>query len=95
MSNTELPNGWRECRLGDVAEVKGGKRLPKGKLLTTEKTPHPYIRITDFNGHKIDLSAIQYVREEIQKSISRYIVNKQDIIISNVGTIWMCAKIPN
>ena len=88
-------SSWRECKLWDVAEVKGGKRLPKGELLTTEKTPHPYIRITDFDGHKINLSAIQYVTEEVQKSISRYIVNKQDIIISNVGTIGLCAKIPD
>ena len=86
---------WKDFKLGDVAEVKGGKRLPKGELLTTEKTPHPYIRITDFDGHKINLSAIQYVTEEVQKSISRYIVNKQDIIISNVGTIGLCAKIPD
>ena len=88
-------SSWKECKLGDIAEIKGGKRLPKGELLVTEKTPHPYIRITDFNGHKINLSAIQYVTEEVQKSISRYIVNKQDIIISNVGTIGLCAKIPD
>ena len=88
-------SSWKECKLGDVAEVKGGKRLPKGELLTTEKTLHPYIRITDFDRHKINLSAIQYVTEEVQKSISRYIVNKQDIIISNVGTIGLCAKIPD
>ncbi|MCG3717775.1 restriction endonuclease subunit S [Aliarcobacter butzleri] len=88
-------SSWKECKLGDFAEIKGGKRLPKGELLVTEKTPHPYIRITDFNGHKINLSAIQYVTEEVQKSISRYIVNKQDIIISNVGTIGLCAKIPD
>ena len=90
-----VQNNWKECKLGDIAEIKGGKRLPKGELLVTEKTPHPYIRITDFNGHKINLSAIQYVTEEVQKSISRYIVNKQDIIISNVGTIGLCAKIPD
>ena len=86
---------WRECKLGEIAEVKGGKRLPKGELLITDKTSHPYIRITDFNGHKINLSAIQYVTEEVQKSISRYIVNKQDIILSIVGTIGLCAKIPD
>ena len=86
---------WRECKLGDIADVKGGKRLPKGELLTTEKTPHPYIRITDFNGYKINLSNILYVNEEVQKSISRYIVNKQDIILSIVGTIGLCAKVPD
>lgn len=86
---------WRECKLGDIADVKGGKRLPKGELLISEKTPHPYIRITDFDGHKINLSAIQYVKESIQKSISRYTVNKQDIILSIVGTIGLCAKVPD
>ena len=65
-------SSWKECKLGDIAEIKGGKRLPKGELLVTEKTPHPYIRITDFNGHKINLSAIQYVTEEVQKSISSF-----------------------
>ena len=86
---------WRECKLGDIADVKGGKRLAKGELLTTEKTPHPYIRITDFNGYKINLSNILYVNEEVQKSISRYIVNKQDLILSIVGTIGLCAKVPD
>lgn len=86
---------WRDYKLGDIADVKGGKRLPKGELLISEKTPHPYIRITDFDGYKINLSAIQYVKESVQKSISRYTVNKQDIILSIVGTIGLCAKVPD
>lgn len=86
---------WIECKLGDIAVVKGGKRLPKGELLVTEKTPHPYIRITDFDGYKINLSGIQYVKETVQKSISRYTVNKNDIILSIVGTIGLCAKVPD
>jgi len=94
MSDT-LPKGWKWVKLGEVAEIKGGKRLPKGILLTTKKTPYPYIRITDFKGHKIDLSNIMYVDEDTRKVISKYTVNKQDIILSIVGTFGLCAIVPN
>lgn len=29
---------WKEVRLGDVCEIKGGKRLPKGVNLITQRT---------------------------------------------------------
>lgn len=85
---------WKEVKLNELAEVKGGKRLPKGKLLTTTKTNHPYIRITDFDGFKININNIQYVPNDIQTSISRYTVNSGDIILSNVGTLGLSAIIP-
>lgn len=85
---------WREVKLNELSEVKGGKRLPKGKLLTSTKTNHPYIRITDFDGFKINLNNIQYVEDDVQTSISRYIVNTGDIILSNVGTLGLSAIVP-
>ena len=42
----------REVRLGDVAAVKGGKRLPKGTNLITMPNSHPYIRVRDLNGRR-------------------------------------------
>ena len=85
---------WKECKLGEVAIVRGGKRLSKGKMLTALPTNHPYIRITDFSGHKILLDAIQYVDNEIQKSIAKYTVDAGDLVISIVGTLGLCAIIP-
>lgn len=85
---------WRDVKLDEIAEVKGGKRLPKGKLLTSEKTNHPYIRITDFDGFKINLDNIQYVEDDVQASIARYTVNSGDIILSNVGTLGLSAIVP-
>ena len=85
---------WKECKLGDVAIVRGGKRLPKGKMLTALPTNHPYIRIADFSGHKILFDGIQYVDDEIQKSIARYTVEAGDLVISIVGTLGLCAIIP-
>jgi Restriction endonuclease S subunits len=70
-------------------------KITQRYIVNSQKTPYPYIRITDFKGHKIDLSNIMYVDEDTQKVISKYTVNKQDIILSIVGTLGLCAIVPN
>jgi len=84
-----LPVGWRMGTLGEVAEIKGGKRLPKGEELQTEKSSHPYIKVADMCNHKYVIlnNEIQYVSDDVQKQIHQYIVNADDIILSIVGTI--------
>lgn len=93
MSVDNIPNGWIENTLGEVCQVKGGKRIPKGETLIIEKTNHPYIRITDFEGNSINKSNLLFVPNDTFEKISRYIVNENDIIISIVGTIGLVAKI--
>ena len=85
---------WKEYKLGDIADVKGGKRLPKGELLVNYETPHPYIRITDLGEKWIRKAGLQFVPSEIQKNISRYIVNSGDVILSIVGSIGFVGRIP-
>ena len=82
---------WNEAKIKDFAEVKGGKRLPKGKQLIKEPNSHPYIRIRDLGKTKyLQLnSEYEYVDDETHQSIARYIVNKGDILISVVGTIGL------
>lgn len=86
---------WREYRLGDIADIKGGKRLPKGVNLVTTPNNHPYIRIRDFDSNKVlELNNnFEYVDNETQKLISRYIANTDDILLSIVGTIGLVAKV--
>lgn len=86
---------WKEYKLGDVAGVKGGKRLPKGVNLVKEPNTHPYIRVRDLGTKRfLELDCTyEYVDDETQKSIARYIVNTGDIIISIVGTIGLTAII--
>ena len=86
---------WKEYRLGDIAIIKGGKRLPKGINLITTPNAHPYIRVRDLGSKKcIELdSSYEYVDDDTQKLISNYIVNTDDIIISIVGTIGLVAII--
>ena len=76
-----------------MAEVKGGKRLPKGVNLITVPNQHPYIRVRDLNNAVFaSLSKdYEYVDNETQKSISRYIVSAEDVLISIVGTIGLTA----
>ncbi|AMO41451.1 type I restriction endonuclease EcoKI subunit S [Acinetobacter sp. BEC1-S18-ESBL-01] len=95
MSQFELPEGWFNATIQDVAEVKGGKRLPKGKALTDQKTAHAYIRVTDMNNGSIDQSDIRYIDEETYKEISNYFISKDDLYISIAGTIGLVGDIPN
>ncbi len=84
-----LPEGWTKKHLVNIAKIKGGKRLPKGEELVDVKTKHPYIKVADMpKGRLIQLNdGFQYVKDDIQEHIKRYIVNVGDVIISIVGTI--------
>lgn len=86
---------WKQVKLGDIATVKGGKRLPKNVNLINTPNTHPYIRVRDLNDRvTLELNdSFLYVDDETQKGISRYIVNSDDIVISIVGTIGLVAKI--
>lgn len=77
--------------LGSIASIKGGKRLPAGVSLSKEENDHPYIRIRDLNNVRMleKTEDFEYVDDETQKNIARYIVDKGDIVISIVGTIGL------
>ncbi len=80
-------------KLGELALIKGGKRLPKGVNLITTPNNHPYIRVRDLNNrHTLELNSdFEYVDDETQKGIARYIVERGDIVLSIVGTIGLVA----
>lgn len=83
------------CKLGTLAAVKGGKRLPKGINLISTPNSHPYIRVRDLNNQRtLELNSnYEFVDDETQKQIARYIVQKGDIILSIVGTIGLVAMV--
>lgn len=87
---------WKEYRLGDVAIIKGGKRLPKGIELISNPNAHPYIRISDMYVNKtMELtSSYRYVDNNTFNKIKNYIVNSGDVILAIVGnTIGLVAVI--
>jgi type I restriction enzyme S subunit len=89
-----VPEGWEIKRLGDVATVKGGKRLPLGKLVQDKKTDHPYLRVVDFGERRLDRSAIKYIDDDVHRAINRYIITSDDVYISIAGTIGRIGLVP-
>ncbi len=95
LRSSDSMDEWCEVKLGKLAKIKGGKRLPNGSGLVEYPTNYPYIRTRDIKGHKISVNDLLYVPESVFPSIKNYIVSKQDLIISIVGTIGLCAIVPD
>ena len=89
-----IPADWEVVRLGDVAEVKGGKRLPKGSGFASENTALPYIRVVDFDQRTVSTRNLQYVTRDVQNLIRRYTINSTDLYISIAGTIGLVGTVP-
>lgn len=85
---------WAHLKIGEFAQVKGGKRLPKGHTLVLEKTSHPYLRIADFGEDSIDSSDLRYITDDTFERISSYIIKKGDVYLSIVGSIGKTGVIP-
>ena len=91
----EIPKNWKWVRLGEITSIKGGKRIPVGKKLTTVNTGYKYIRVADMkNGTVIDTD-IHYIDEEIYKKISAYTISKNDVYITCAGTIGRIGIVPD
>lgn len=78
----------------NIANVTGGKRMPKGSSLINEPNNHPYITVSNMNNDFEDLSTYQYVPTEIYPQIKNYIVDYDDLIISVAGTLGLVKKVP-
>ena len=82
-------------RLGDVAAVKGGKRLPKGSEYSDAPTGCRYVRVTDWNDYEIDPSNVRWISAEVASTIKRYTISSADLFISIAGSIGLVASIPS
>lgn len=92
---TNLEHTSKVVKISKIANIRGGKRLPKGEQLQDTKTDYPYIRVTDFNDNgSIDINGLKYMTKEIQSKISRYIITSDDLYISIAGTIGKTGIIP-
>lgn len=84
----------KHVKIGEISEVKGGKRLPAGRVLQDSKTEHPYLRIVDFREDGIDQSNIMYITGDIYESIKKYTINDEDVYISIAGTTGRVGIVP-
>jgi type I restriction enzyme S subunit len=94
LDEPHAPKEWCWVYVSDVALIQGGKRLPAGATFTKEKTPHIYIRVTDMKAGSIRTDNPQYLAPEVQKIISKYTINKEDLYITIAGTIGQVGRVP-
>lgn len=90
----DIPESWKWVRIGTVATILGGKRIPAGRKLSSNDTGYIYIRVSDMKDGYVSTENLQYVPEDIFQSISKYIIHKEDIFITVAGTIGRVGKIP-
>ena len=90
----EIPEEWDVKKIGDICEVKGGKRLPKGYQLEDEDNAFPYIRVADMYMGGIRQDDIKYVPKDIVDKIKNYKISKNDLFISVAGTLGIVGQVP-
>lgn len=91
----ELPEKWNWVKIGKIATVKGGKRVPRGYKLLTMPTPYIYLRVADMKQGSISEDNLHYVDETIYEQIKNYTISSDDIYLTIAGTIGKTGTIPN
>lgn len=82
--------------LEELITIKSGKRLPKGVMLIQTPNSHPYIKVKDMSDYILNITeSFEYVDDNTFTKISNYTVDKDDIILSIVGTIGNVCMIGN
>ena len=89
-----IPEDWDYLTLDSMANVRGGKRLPKGKQLVKAQTKHPYIRVADMFMGGVDTTNMLYLTEDTAPLIKNYRIFSNELFISVAGTIGLIGKIP-
>lgn len=79
-------SGRELVKLRSIADVNGGKRLPKGTVIS-ESDPNdiPYVRVIDVKDLKVYLNKAIRISKEIHKVIQNYQLKQHDVIITIVG----------
>ncbi len=86
---------WVRKTIGEIALVKGGKRVPKGYKLLLTPTPYPYITVSDFNDDgTVDTANLKYINKDVHTLIKRYTISSEDLYLSIAGTIGKTGFVP-
>ena len=74
--------------LKTIADVKGGKRLPKGTVIVEgEANNIPYVRAADIKNQKVNLDTSIKIPKGIHQEIQNYQLQKDDLVITIVGAL--------
>ncbi len=89
-----LPQGWEWVRIGQLAEIKGGKRLPAGHTFSDQKTPYAYIQVTNMKQGTVETENLKYLKPDTFIGIKNYTISMDDLYITIAGTIGQVGMVP-
>ena len=93
---SQLSNRVGRTSIAEIANVKGGKRLPKGVRPDPKPTSFPYITVSDMaEDGTISYGRLSYISKEVQEAISRYTISCRDVYVSIAGSIGKFGIIPD
>lgn len=82
--------------LSKYVDIKGGKRIPKGKTFSSDKTNYLYLRLSDITDYEcIDYNALKNISEDLFNILKRYEIRNDQIVFSIAGTIGRVFVIKN
>jgi restriction endonuclease S subunit len=84
----------RWVSLMSLATVRGGKRLEKGAGYSSKPTKYRYLRNLDLTDGEIGIDSVKFISEEQHKSIRRYQVFENEIVMTIAGTVGKVSLMP-
>jgi len=81
-------------KLGEICDIKSGKRLPKGHNFVDNITEHPYIKVGDIDMISNKKYKLHYITNDTYEIIKKYVVSYDDLIMSSVGSVGKILLIP-
>jgi type I restriction enzyme S subunit len=93
MTGKEVAKEWKECELGDVAEVQTG---PFGSQLKNEQYitgGTPVVTVEHINNFRIIDFDYPSVTKEDKDRLSKYLLKTGDIIFTRVGSVDLSAYV--
>ena len=90
----EVPDNWEWCKLEEICNIKGGKRIPKGKGFSAQRTEHIYLRVTNMKNRTISFDDLKYIDDDVFQEIKNYTISSDDLYLTIAGTIGDVGEIP-
>ena len=92
---SELPEGWTEAEIGDLAV--DSKRIAYGVLKpgVVDPTGVPMLRVTDIRTNVVDVSSVLMITKKLDQEFARTRLSGGEILVSIQGTVGRVAVVPS
>src|SRR5208283_4075951 len=86
-----MSTSWKECKLGDVAEVQTGPFGSQLHLSDYKVVGTPIVTVEHLGDNRILHSNLPLVGDADKERLKKYILKSGDVVFSRVGSVDRCA----